>query len=246
MVSKIEKFSLIIKLVYKIREEKNISIFSSYFVETNKNKCLMIINNKLYSLTDKYQIIDENTKTLKIKLLLLNNKKVNLSYMFYNCNSLKEFNLIKKFDEIDKDKDIQDWILNNLYYLVNNEQNNYIFNAIINQAIKISNRYNNSKKDNENENTNNILNLNHDIFSHSNNLSFKEVYNISDINTKSEQDIKKMSMYNYFYEKYNSKKIDSIIAYTRDLEILTCSSIDSENNDCDEYSFSEEESFSFE
>ncbi len=71
--------------------------------------------------------------------------------MFYNCNSLKEFNLIKKFDEIDKDKDIQDWILNNLYYLVNNEQNNYIFNAIINQAIKISNRYNNSKKDNENE-----------------------------------------------------------------------------------------------
>ena len=79
MVSKIEKFSLIIKLVYKIREEKNISIFSSYFVETNKNKCLMIINNKLYSLTDKYQIIDENTKTLKIKLLLLNNKKVNLS-----------------------------------------------------------------------------------------------------------------------------------------------------------------------
>ena len=71
--------------------------------------------------------------------------------MFYNCNSLNEFNLIKKFDEIDKDKDIQDWILNNLYYLVNNEQNNYIFNAIINQAIKISNRYNNSKKDNENE-----------------------------------------------------------------------------------------------
>jgi len=139
MVFKIERFSSIIKLVYKIREEKNISIFSSYFVETNKNKCLMIINNKLYSLTDKCQIIDENIKTLKIKLLLLNNKNVNLSYMFYNCNSLKEFDLMskeeKKFDEIDKDKDIQDWILNNLYYLVNNEQNNYIFNVIINQAI---------------------------------------------------------------------------------------------------------------
>jgi len=53
-------------------------------------------------------------------------------------------------------------------------------------------------------------------------------------------------MYNYFYEKYNSKKIDRIIAHTRDLETLTCSSINSENSDCNEYSFSEEESFSFE
>ena len=96
MASKFEKSSSTIKLVYEIKEEKIITIFCSKFVKHNKNKCKMIIDNKIHSLTDKYQISNDNMKILKIKLLILNDAQINLSYMFYKCDSLKKFNLISK------------------------------------------------------------------------------------------------------------------------------------------------------
>jgi len=59
MKSKFEKSFSIIKLVYDIKDEKAIIIFHPDFVETNKNSCKMIINNKLSLLTDRYEVIDE-------------------------------------------------------------------------------------------------------------------------------------------------------------------------------------------
>ena len=50
MASKFEKSSSTIKLVYEIKEEKIITIFCSKFVKHNKNKCKMIIDNKIYLL----------------------------------------------------------------------------------------------------------------------------------------------------------------------------------------------------
>ena len=87
MSSKFEKSFSIIKLVYEIKDEKIITIFDSDFVKTNKSNCKMIINNKIYEITDKYQVKDKSMKLLKIKLLILNNEKINLSYMFYECKS---------------------------------------------------------------------------------------------------------------------------------------------------------------
>ena len=79
-----ENSSNIITLVYEIKEEKVITIFHPFFVKNNKRNCKMIINNKIYELTDKYQINDQNLKKLEVKLLIINNNKINLSCMFYN------------------------------------------------------------------------------------------------------------------------------------------------------------------
>ena len=70
----------------------------------------MIINNKIYLLKDKYQINEKNMKFIKIKLLILNNIKIDLRYMFYDCSSLKEFSVIypkenKQEEKLEEDKE---------------------------------------------------------------------------------------------------------------------------------------------
>ena len=47
-----------INIIYKY--EKNINIFGSEFVKNNKNKCKMIIDNKEYEITEKYNIENYN------------------------------------------------------------------------------------------------------------------------------------------------------------------------------------------
>ena len=94
MNSYFEKNSSIIKLVYEINDDKIIPIFNHAFVKKNIRNCKMIINNKIHLLTNKYEIHDKNMKLLKIKLLVLNTKKIDLSFMFCNCDSLREFKLI--------------------------------------------------------------------------------------------------------------------------------------------------------
>jgi hypothetical protein len=64
MNSKFVKLTSIIKLIYEIKTQKTITIFDPHFVNRNKSKCKMIINNKIYLLTDKYQIVDKNKKLL--------------------------------------------------------------------------------------------------------------------------------------------------------------------------------------
>ena len=83
-------------LIYAIENETLINIFYYDFYKKNKNNCKMIINNKLYLLSDKYNISDGNQKILKIKLMIIYNTKIDLSYMFYNCKSLKKFYGISK------------------------------------------------------------------------------------------------------------------------------------------------------
>ena len=53
----------------------------------------MTINNKIHLLTDKYLINDDKIKYLKIRLIIPNDIKINLSFMFYKCTSLKKFSL---------------------------------------------------------------------------------------------------------------------------------------------------------
>ena len=143
MTSKLDKSSLMIKLVYEIKEEKIIMIFDSKFVKRNKNKCKMLINNKIYLLTDKYQVNDNNLKILKIKLLILNEGEINLSHMFYKCDSLKKFYLISQ----DEAKSKENY----------NEKNYQIENINISNSCDSQNTLNKifNEKD-RNTNSNNI------------------------------------------------------------------------------------------
>ena len=172
-----ENSSNIITLVYEIKEEKVITIFHPFFVKNNKINCKMIINNKICELTDKYQINEQNLKKLEVKLLIINNNKINLSLMFYNCKYLKEFYLAskdkKKSKEKNKDKNInnQTKSLNvDTLDTLNNESNkkfiyeynNYI-NNILNKEIKLYYNYNSEKEYDENMNT--IINISHEYLS---------------------------------------------------------------------------------
>jgi surface protein len=98
MSSGYERSSSIIKLIYEVKGEKIIKIFDNKFVNKNQGKCKMIINNKVYLLKDKYHITENNIKFLKIKLMILNNVKIDLSYIFNECNLLKEFYVIPRED----------------------------------------------------------------------------------------------------------------------------------------------------
>ena len=66
--------------------KNSIRIFGKIFVDNNKNNCILIIDDKLYELTEFYE--NHNYKQ-KIKIILIETKIiVNMSYMFYNCESL--------------------------------------------------------------------------------------------------------------------------------------------------------------
>ena len=104
MSSMNEKSCSIFKLIYEIKDEKIIKIFDSKFISKNRSKCKMEINNKIYSLSDKYQIFDYNKKKLKINLLIMNKTKINLSHIFQDCTSLKKFYEISQEETKSKEK----------------------------------------------------------------------------------------------------------------------------------------------
>ena len=132
-----------VKLVYQIKNEKTIKIFDSFFVNNNKNNCKMIINNKMHLLTDKYQVNDDKIKYLKIKLIIPNKIKINLSFMFYECTSLKEFHLMSE----------ENLNFKNEYNNENKNENSQIENIKINnsfysnnQSMKLNSSINNENK----------------------------------------------------------------------------------------------------
>ena len=96
--SEFYKNCVIIKSVYEIKGKTKIKIYDEDFVSNNENNiyCKMIINNKINKLTDVYEITDNKMKFLKVKLIMLKNKKIDFSYMFYNCDSLIDFKLISE------------------------------------------------------------------------------------------------------------------------------------------------------
>ena len=173
--SKFDKSFSMIKLVYEIKKEKFITIFHQDFVQNNKSFCKMIINNKLCLLTDKYEMADENMKLLKVKLLILNDKKINFSNMLHECQALKEFHIISEEEEISKQEHKNENIKNKESFVDLNNQSNIVFlnsynniTNIFNEALKIYNIYNDFYVDNENQKMNYISNLSDEILSSSN------------------------------------------------------------------------------
>ena len=152
MNSMFEKSCSVIKLIYEIKDDKVINIFNRYFVENNKGKCKLIINNKLYSLTENYKIIDNNMKYLKIKLIILNNVKINLSCMFKDCKSFKKISFVSK-DEINLENEFQSQETDNI------NENIYTSDPheLENQSI-LSNNIFEEIEDNINKNKSSIYN----------------------------------------------------------------------------------------
>jgi len=92
-----------INIIYDINKEQEdeINIFGPEFVENNKIKCKMIIDNKEYEITDKYNIENDNNNELFIKLIGIDNVS-DMSYLFNGCSSLSSL------------PDISNWNTNNV------------------------------------------------------------------------------------------------------------------------------------
>ena len=155
MNSRFEKYSLIIKSIYEIKGLKIIKIFDENFVYNNEGKCKMVINNKICELTDEYEILNDKMKFLKVRLIVLNNEKIDFSYMFYECHSLIDFEIISKEKRNLKNE--------NLYQLP--KRNNQIEHKNENYNHEISNK-------SENSYISNIENYNYQIPNNSKSDSF--------------------------------------------------------------------------
>jgi len=83
-------------LIYDIKGN-NIKIFGVSFVNKNKNKCKMIIDNKEYEITEQYTVENYNNNKLKIKLKGIGNV-TDMSYMFGECSLLLSLPGISKWN----------------------------------------------------------------------------------------------------------------------------------------------------
>ena len=84
----------------KLQSEKildRVKLFGDKFIENNKNRCYLIINNKKSELIGEYKF-NKKEKEIMIKLIVKKEKSfffgdvygiTDMSYMFYECSSLE-------------------------------------------------------------------------------------------------------------------------------------------------------------
>ena len=78
--------------IYKPDEknDKRVKILGRYFIKKNKDKAKIIYKNKIYELKEYFEDIDTNYNhkdLIKFKIIFIHNI-IDMSYMFYECNSL--------------------------------------------------------------------------------------------------------------------------------------------------------------
>ena len=83
------------KMVYKINPKfKTIRIFGSYFVDKNKDKGIIIFNNKIFPIQEFFSLKDIKNEENKIEIFLIELDNISdKSYMFQYCDSLLELSL---------------------------------------------------------------------------------------------------------------------------------------------------------
>ena len=88
-----------INIIYNINNIKDdsLKIFGSEFVKNNKNNCKIIYENKEYELQEYINIKNNKKEKIEIKLKGIN-KVTDMSYMFYECQSLSSLPDISKWD----------------------------------------------------------------------------------------------------------------------------------------------------
>ena len=111
-----------INLIYYVENDSICRLFGDNFVNNNKNNIELKISGKNIKLINKYELKEgENIITLLIK-----NKLTNLSYIFDDCNNLKDNNELKylnvnevknfrsifiRFSSLTNIKPLQNWLL---------------------------------------------------------------------------------------------------------------------------------------
>ena len=86
-----KEFCGYIDLVYK-RNEYFSNFFGEEFIKKNNDNCILEIEEEYMTISEFSKNCKYNKNTLNIKILLKSNI-TDLSYMFYNCNSLKQINM---------------------------------------------------------------------------------------------------------------------------------------------------------
>ena len=97
-------------MIYNIKNTKNnLRILGKEFVENNKNKAKLIINNKKYNLTEFNPVINYAKQELKINIIL-NQNNLNKSCMFMDCISLISVSIYEDKENIKNpnDKSLKD------------------------------------------------------------------------------------------------------------------------------------------
>ena len=82
--------------LFEINEE--IQIFGDDFVENNRDKLFLIINNEPSQLESRKRIRDEYLEIILVQIS--DNAIRDLSYMFQNCTCLKDFEIFKDHEQI--------------------------------------------------------------------------------------------------------------------------------------------------
>ena len=132
-----ENFYFIAKYQQDKNNKENLNILGKEFIKKNINKCKLIYRNKKYKLKENFEDIDINYNhkdIIKLKFIMLNNI-IDISYMFFNCNSLISLSASHKNGT---DKNIN--IINMKYMLfgcksLQNLPNFYLLNLIQNNII---------------------------------------------------------------------------------------------------------------
>ena len=78
-------------IIYNIdKNKKKLKIFGEDFVKNNKNNCYLLINGKKIDLCKEIMINEEKRRKNILEIKLIETKIItNMSYMFYDCNSLQ-------------------------------------------------------------------------------------------------------------------------------------------------------------
>ena len=81
-------------LFYSITKKTDkIRLLGSKFINKNRTKCSMILNNEEVNLKEFYEIEENDNELLEV-YLTIKNEMEDLSYIFYGCSSLKYFDFI--------------------------------------------------------------------------------------------------------------------------------------------------------
>ncbi len=126
-----KQFSNEITIIYDIRinkekQNKEIKLFGSKFVENNKDKCTIIFNNKEMELKESLNINNSEINNNQLKIILKGiNKITDASCLFHCCTSLSSLPDIDKWDISNVVK--MDYIFSGI-----NESKNISFSGISN------------------------------------------------------------------------------------------------------------------
>ena len=116
-IKKKESYNIIAYYKPNENDEKKVKVLDIYFIKKNRNKCKIKYKNKIFELKEYFEDIDINYNhkdLIKLKLIFIHNI-IDMSYMFYNCDSLIS---LSDCNEINPNLLKQQIYINNISYML--------------------------------------------------------------------------------------------------------------------------------